>query len=119
MSAIIETKSTITLSNFRVSYRAPRYEDGRVLYDGYCAILADDAALDGAEVRVFNVPDVDEGQLAAAMFACDAMNQHERLMRVLRLAQYVAKQQDEGLEITAIDWSDLREAVFDATPTSK
>lgn len=85
MSAIIETKSTITLSNFRVSYRAPRYEDGRVLYDGYCAILADDAALDGAEVRVFDVPDVDEGQLAAALFACEAMNAHVKLRDTLRL----------------------------------
>ena len=119
MTTATKTKSGITLSNFRVVYHAPRYEGGRVLYDGYCAILADDAEHDGAEVRVFDVPDVDEGQLAAAMFACDAMNQHERLMRVTRLAQYIAKQQDEGLDITAIDWSDLREAVFDATTTSK
>lgn len=91
MITATQTESTITLSNFRVEYRAPRYEDGKVLYDPYCAILADDAALDGAEVRVFDVPDVDEGQLAAAMFACEAMNQHERLIEVLReLGMYTA-----------------------------
>lgn len=78
------TQPTISLSNFRVVYHAPRYEDGRVLYDGYCAVLADDAALDGAEVRVFDVPDVDEGQLAAAMFACEAMNQHDRMRAALK-----------------------------------
>lgn len=79
-----ETESAITLSNFRVTYRAPRYEGGRVLYDGYCAILADDAALNGAEVRVFDVPDVDEGQLAAAMFACEAMNRYPAMLAAVK-----------------------------------
>lgn len=87
MTTVTEIEPTITLSNFRVSYHAPRYEDGKVLYDGYCAILADDAALNGAEVRVFDVPDVDEGQLAAALFACDAMNQHERYVKLLEAAK--------------------------------
>lgn len=87
MTTATETQPAISLSNFRVVYHAPRYEDGKVLYDGYCAILADDAALDGAEVRVFDVPDVDEGQLAAALFACDAMNQHERYVRLLEAAK--------------------------------
>lgn len=83
MTTATETQPTITLSNFRVEYRAPRYEDSKVLYDGYCAILADSAEHDGAEVRVFDVPDVDEGQLAAALFACDAMNRYERLKSAL------------------------------------
>lgn len=93
------TQPTISLSNFRVTYHAPRYEDGKVLYDGYCAILADDAALDGAEVRVFDVPDVDEGQLAAALFACDAMNQHTRLVEALQDARQVFVPQKGGPSI--------------------
>lgn len=87
MITVTEIESTITLSNFRVVYHAPRYEDGRVLYDPYCAILADSAEHDGATVRVFDVPDVDEGQLAAALFACDAMNQHEQYVKLLEAAQ--------------------------------
>lgn len=83
-SADTETGPAITLSNFRVEYHAPRYEDGKVLYDGYCAILADDAALDGAEVRVFDVPDIDEGQLAAALFACEAMNRYHAMYSLLQ-----------------------------------
>ena len=84
ITTAILTQPTITLSNFRVTYRAPRYGDGKVFYDGYCAILADSVEHDGAEVRVFDVPDADEGQLAAALFACDAMNQHERLIDTIK-----------------------------------
>ena len=71
-------KPTITFSNYRVEYIAPRYEDGKCLYDGRCAILADDAEFDGRPVRVFDVPDVDEGQREVAQFACEAMNRHEQ-----------------------------------------
>lgn len=76
MDTTTQPQSSITLSNFRVEYHAPRYEDGKCLYDGRCAILADDAALDGATVRVFDVPDPDESQRMVAQFACEAMNQH-------------------------------------------
>lgn len=79
MTTATITQPTITLSNFRVEYHAPRYEDGKCLYDGYCAMLADDAALDGATVRVFDVPDADEGQREVARFVCEAMNQHDAL----------------------------------------
>lgn len=82
-----QSQPTISLSNFRVEYYAPKYEDGKVLYDGYCAILADDASLDGATVRVFNVPDADEGQRAVAEFACEAMNRHEQHVRLLEAAK--------------------------------
>lgn len=100
MTTATETQPTITLSNFRVEYHAPRYEDGRVLYDGYCAILANDAALDGAEVRVFNVPDVDEGQLAAALFACDAMNQYTDMkQRLEQIADIAHKAVNGGCKV--------------------
>lgn len=72
---------TVTFSNYRVEYRAPRYEDGQCLHDGYCAILADDA---GWPVRVFDVPDADESQRMVAQFACDAMNKHERLIDTIK-----------------------------------
>lgn len=81
MSTATISQPAITLSNFRVEYHAPRYEDGKCLYDGRCAILADDAALDGATVRVFDVPDPDESQRMIAQFACEAMNQVNRQER--------------------------------------
>lgn len=117
-----DSQSAITLSNFRVTYHAPRYEDGQVLYDGYCAILADDAALDGAEVRVFDVPDVDEGQLAAAMFACDAMNQHEQMRTALVSVSEVLNSLALGQVPEDERYSELCRAtkiVADATTTSK
>lgn len=52
---------------------------------------------------------------ANARFIVEAVNAHDKLMRVLRLTEYITKQQNEGLEITAIDWNDLREAVFEAS----
>lgn len=85
LTATSETQPTITLSNFRVKYHAPRYEDGKCLYDGYCAILADDAEYEGRTVRVFDVPDADEGQREVAQFACEAMNAHVQLRDTLRL----------------------------------
>lgn len=121
------SSNAITLSSFRVEYRAPRYEDGRVLYDGYCAILADDAEHGGAEVRVFDVPDADEGQRTVAQFACEAMNQHERLVEALRniLADCETAQERR----TTADWDFAtcqaieyaREALaeVDATTTTK
>lgn len=51
---------------------------------------------------------------ANAAYIVNAVNLHDKLTRVLRIAEYIAKQQNEGLEVTTIDWSDLREAIADA-----
>lgn len=76
------TMST-TLSNFRVEYHAPDYYKGH-FFEPCCAILADDAELNGATVCVFDVPDPDGGQREVAQFACDAMNGYERMIEALR-----------------------------------
>lgn len=62
----------ITLSNFRVEYRAPDHSRGH-MFDPYCAILADDARF--GTVRVFDVPDPNEEQRAVAEFTCRVLNE--------------------------------------------
>lgn len=71
----------ITFSNYRVEYIAPDINKGHT-FEPRCAILADDAEFNGATVRVFDVPDPDEGQRAVAQFACDAMNGYSKLRKV-------------------------------------
>lgn len=76
------TPTPHTLSNFRVEYVKPDYSRGHS-FEPRCAILADDAEFDGKTVRVFDVPDPDESQREIAQFACDAMNEHGRLIEAL------------------------------------
>ena len=74
----------LTFHSYRVEFRAPTQPDHT--FEPYCAILASDSELDNSTVRVFDVPDVDERQWAAAEFACRAMNNHAALLGACRAA---------------------------------
>lgn len=60
-----------TFSNWRVCYVAPNQPEHT--FEPRCWIEADDSEF-GSSVRVFDVPDPDENQRAAAQFACDLLN---------------------------------------------
>lgn len=72
------TTTAPDFTNWRVRYIAPQVNQ---TWEPYCYIEADSTSL--GPCRVFDVPDPDEGQRAAAQLACDALNQRAGLVEAL------------------------------------
>jgi hypothetical protein len=80
MTKLPEITTPHDFSNWRVSYVAPTKPEHS--FEPRCSIEADSAEF--GSCRVFDVPDVDESQLAAAMAACKALNAYEELVKALQ-----------------------------------
>jgi hypothetical protein len=77
---IVIESTPITFSNYRVRYIGPTRPEHT--FEPRCWIEAD--CSEHGSVRVFDVPDADEGQQAIAQYACKAMNSHNTLIAALK-----------------------------------
>lgn len=74
-----KSSTAYDFTNWRVRYVAPIKSEQTFVQR--CWIEADSAEY--GSCRVFDVPDPDEDQRAAAQAACDVLNNHEALVAVL------------------------------------
>lgn len=102
----------ITFHNYHVQYVAPTKPEHT--FEPRCAILANDSEFNDSVVRVFDVPDPDESQIAVAGFACRAMNTHHALISALeearRLLAIAEIHHGYCMTIDAALWAAKREA---------